>query len=64
MNKTVLITGAASGIGRAFADIFAYDGYDMVIVGGNLEKMNAMKTEYERRCRHTLRPGCTQFASR
>ena len=42
MNKTVLITGAASGIGRAFADIFAYDGYDMVIVGRNLEKMNAM----------------------
>ena len=64
MNKTVLITGAASGIGRAFADVFACDGYDMVIVGGNLEKMNAMKTEYERRCRHTLRPGCTQFTSR
>lgn len=42
MNKTVLITGAASGIGRAFADVFACDGYDMVIVGRNLEKMNAM----------------------
>lgn len=47
MKNTVLITGAASGIGRAFADIFAGDGYDMVIVGRNLEKMNAMKAEYE-----------------
>lgn len=48
MNQTVLITGAASGIGRAFADIFAGQGYDMVIVGRNLEKMNAMKDEYEK----------------
>lgn len=54
MNKTVLITGAASGIGRAFADIFASDGYDMVIVGRNLEKMNAMKAEYERRYHNTV----------
>lgn len=54
MRKTVLITGAASGIGRAFADIFASDGYDMVIVGRNLEKMNAMKAEYECRYRSTV----------
>ncbi len=38
MSKTVLITGAASGIGRAFADIFAAEGYDMVIVGRNTGK--------------------------
>lgn len=54
MRKTVLITGAASGIGHAFADIFASDGYDMVIVGRNLEKMNAMKAEYERRYHNTV----------
>lgn len=45
--KTVLITGAASGIGRAFADIFAKEGYNMVIVGRNLAKMEKMKAEYE-----------------
>lgn len=47
MNKTVLITGAASGIGRAFADIFAAESYDMVLVGRNLGEMNAMKTAYD-----------------
>lgn len=47
MGKTVLITGAASGIGRAFADIFAKEQYNMVIVGRNLEKMEAMQQGYE-----------------
>lgn len=54
MDKTVLITGAASGIGRAFADIFASEGYDMVIVGRNLEKMDRMKAEYEERYHNTV----------
>lgn len=45
--KTVLITGAASGIGREFVDIFAEEKYDMVIVGRNMEKMCALKEEYE-----------------
>ena len=47
MKKTVLITGAASGIGREFANIFAAEGYDMVIVGRNAKKMDAMKADYE-----------------
>ena len=47
MKKTVLITGAASGIGKEFANIFASEGYDMVIVGRNLEKMENMKADYE-----------------
>ncbi len=46
MNQTVLITGAASGIGRAFADLFAARGYDMVLVGRNLAGLDAMKVEY------------------
>lgn len=56
MNKTVLITGAASGIGRAFADIFASEGYDMVIVGRNMAKMSSMKADYEARCGITVMP--------
>lgn len=54
MNRTVLITGAASGIGRAFADIFAKEGYDLVIAGRNLEKMNRMKEDYEARYHNTV----------
>ena len=49
MKKTVLITGAASGIGREFANIFAAEGYDMVIVGRNANKMDAMKADYEQK---------------
>lgn len=49
MGQTVLITGAASGIGRAFADIFAAEGYDMAIVGRNIQKMSDMKADYEAR---------------
>lgn len=47
MKKTALITGAASGIGRAFSDIFASEGYDLILVGRNLEKMETMKADYE-----------------
>ncbi len=31
MNKTVLITGASRGIGRACADLFASRGYDLIL---------------------------------
>ncbi len=49
MSKTVLITGAASGIGKEFANIFAEQKYDMVIVGRNEAKMEAMKADYEKK---------------
>ena len=32
MNKTVLITGASSGLGKDFATLFAEKGYDLVPV--------------------------------
>ena len=45
MNKTVLITGATAGIGRACAAIFARHHYDLVITGRRAERLEALKEE-------------------
>ena len=39
MKKTVLITGATSGIGYEFSKIFMENNYDVILVGRNLEKL-------------------------
>ncbi|MCE9793800.1 SDR family oxidoreductase [Shewanella indica] len=39
--KTILITGASSGIGRATAEFFSQQGAKLIIAGRNLERLNA-----------------------
>lgn len=39
MTKTVLITGASSGIGLEFAKIFAEKGENVILVARNEEKL-------------------------
>jgi uncharacterized protein len=46
MNKTVLITGATSGLGYEFVRLFAADGYDLVLVARNKAKMEEIKNQY------------------
>ena len=43
--KTVLITGASEGIGRCFADVFASNGHDLVLVARNQQKLDELASE-------------------
>lgn len=47
MKKTILVTGATSGFGKAIAIIFAKNGYDLIITGRRAERLDAFKTELE-----------------
>ncbi len=43
--KTVCITGATSGIGKACAEIFAQHQYNIIITGRRAERLETLKTE-------------------
>lgn len=47
MEKTVLITGATSGIGEACARKFAEGGYNLILTARRAEKLAAIKAELE-----------------
>jgi 3-hydroxy acid dehydrogenase/malonic semialdehyde reductase len=46
-NKTALITGASSGIGRATAKLFAKNGIRLVICGRRQERLDDLKKELQ-----------------
>jgi short-subunit dehydrogenase len=43
MNKTVLITGASSGLGKDFATLFAEKGYDLVLTARRKKNLEEIK---------------------
>ncbi|MFT3827298.1 MAG: SDR family NAD(P)-dependent oxidoreductase [Chitinophagaceae bacterium] len=47
MRKTVLITGATSGFGKAFAQKFAANNYNVIITGRRTERLLALQQELE-----------------
>ncbi|MFN0174776.1 MAG: SDR family NAD(P)-dependent oxidoreductase [Saprospiraceae bacterium] len=46
-SKLVLITGAGSGIGRATAEIFARNGYRLILTGRRVERLVDLKSRFE-----------------
>jgi short-subunit dehydrogenase len=46
-NKTVLVTGGTTGIGRELAKVFAKDGYDLVIVARDKGELEETKSYLE-----------------
>jgi NADP-dependent 3-hydroxy acid dehydrogenase YdfG len=44
-NKTALITGATSGIGRATARLFAQNGIDLVLCGRRVDRLHELRSE-------------------
>lgn len=45
MTQTALITGASSGIGLAFAQVLAREGYNLILVARSEDKLNSLKQE-------------------
>ena len=47
--RTVLITGASSGIGDAFAEVFAAEGFDVVAVARRRDRLESLKKRLHER---------------
>jgi NADP-dependent 3-hydroxy acid dehydrogenase YdfG len=47
MNKTILITGATAGFGRAIAERFAKHGYNICITGRRTDRLMELKAQLE-----------------
>ena len=48
MNKIAIITGATAGIGKACAEKFAQNNYNLIITGRRAERLDAIKAEFEK----------------
>jgi 3-hydroxy acid dehydrogenase/malonic semialdehyde reductase len=64
MTKTVLVTGATSGFGKAIAYLFAQNGNDIVITGRREDRLNTIKKELEQQHKVQVTTLCFDIRSR
>ena len=54
MSKTVFITGATSGFGKAAVEMYANDGYKIVALGRRKERLEALQKEFSKSDIYTI----------
>src|SRR5437868_6519005 len=54
-NQTVLLTGATVGIGYELAKVFAQEGYNLVLVSRNAERLTSVAEELQTAHRITVK---------
>jgi len=64
MNKTIIITGATSGIGKACAEKFASAKNNLIITGRRQERLTALKTELKKTYGIEVLPLCFDVRDR
>lgn len=47
MNKIAIVTGATAGIGEATANLLARNGFNLIITGRRMERLNSLKEKIE-----------------
>ncbi len=62
--KTVLITGATSGIGLACARIFAKNGYSVIITGRRNDRLKKIAAEFSEKYNTKVLPLCFDIRNR
>lgn len=58
MPRIVLITGASSGFGEAMAHRFAAAGYDIIITGRRMDRLEALQKELSKKYNNAVLPLC------
>lgn len=54
MEKTILVTGATSGIGEATAHLFAENGWNVIVTGRRLSRLESLKEEIFEKCNNEI----------
>ncbi|RYD56489.1 MAG: SDR family NAD(P)-dependent oxidoreductase [Sphingobacteriales bacterium] len=64
MSRTILVTGATSGFGKAIAYLFAQNGYNIIITGRRQERLDAIKADLQQQFKTQVITLCFDIRNR